>query len=286
MEPDEQDVVLAEDRAHDVEVEIVGRVRGRDRVAAERRRVQDHPPAVGQPVAPADRLARPCQPLLAEEDVRARDPEPPLEPLERLPEGLGVVRRRRLRGDQADVVVRVDPDPLGQLLVRPERLVEQAVADLLERPAGVPGLDDRRAAARVDDVDREEVVVHDEHARGGEVVARDQRLAEGRDPATQAPCRPACEDDHRDLRVARLQIVPDRHQVAGQRGRMGRREDDPRAERQETGVREGEPDGDDPDGEDEALHRARTSWSMTRSADPASRWAKCRAANCDTLSAS
>ena len=116
-----------------------------DAVAAEGRRVEDDPAIVGQAVALADRGARPGQPLLPEEDVRPRDPEARHEPLERLAERLGVERRGRLRGDQADVVVRVDPDPAGERLVHPERLVEHAVADLLERPAGVPGLDDGRA---------------------------------------------------------------------------------------------------------------------------------------------
>ena len=147
------------------EIEVVGRVRVGDAVAAEGRGVEDDPAAVGQAVAAADGLAGAGQPLLAEEDVGPRDPEARHEAVERLAEGLRVMRRGGLRGDQADVVVRVDPHPAGERLVDPERLVEHAVADLLERPARMPGLDDRRPGARLDDVDREEVVVDDEHPR-------------------------------------------------------------------------------------------------------------------------
>ena len=177
------------------------------------------PSAVQQPVAAADGVARPGEPLLAEEHVRAWDPEPRLEAFERLAEGLGVVRRGRLRRDQADVVVRMDPDPPGQLLVRAERLVEQAVAHLLEGAAGVPRLDDGRALARVDDVDREEVVVDDEDARGGQVVAGDHGLAERLDPTARTPS-PA---DGRGRRSGisgwrRDEVVPDRHEVAGRAG--------------------------------------------------------------------
>ena len=191
--------------------------------------------AVRQPVAAADGVARPGEPLLAEQHVRAGDPEPPLEAFERLAERLGVVRRGRLRRHQADVVVRVDPDPPGQLLVRAERLVEHAVADLLERAAGVPGLDDGRALARLDDVDREEVVVDDEDARGRQVVARGHGLAERLDPTAASP-RPA------DGRGRRCGISGWRRPSSSRmnarlpvsRGRMRGGEHDPRSERQET----------------------------------------------------
>ena len=51
MEPDQQDVVVAEGRLEDAEVEVVGRVGVGDGVAAEGRRVEDDPPAVVEAVA-------------------------------------------------------------------------------------------------------------------------------------------------------------------------------------------------------------------------------------------
>ncbi len=68
--------------------------------------------------------------------------------------------------------------------------------------------------------------------------------------------------------------------------RMGRGQDDAPAERQVPRDREREPDQDDPDGQDEAVHGARISSSMTRSVDPPSRWAKWRVANAATFSPS
>ena len=72
------------------------------------------------------------------------------EDVQRLAERLGVVRRDRHRRDQRDAVVGVDPDLADQVLVGPERLVEDAEAELLERPGRVPDLDARRPGRRRD----------------------------------------------------------------------------------------------------------------------------------------
>ena len=64
------------------------------------------------------------------------------------------------------------------------------------------------------------------------------------------------------------------------RGGVGGREHDPRPERQPAPERERHPDEHDPDGQHEIVHRdgspARISWSITRSVEPPSRWAKWR----------
>ena len=92
--------------------------------------------------------------------------------------------------------------------------------------------------------------------------------------------------DDRDLGMARRQVVRDGCQVAGQPRRMGGGQDDAPAEREVPRDRERDPDQDDPDGQDEAVHGATISSSMTRSVDPPSRWAKWRAAKAATFSPS
>ena len=270
MQPDEHDVVLAERLAEDVEVEVVGRPGVGHAVAPERRRVEDDPLAGGQRVSTADVLARPGEPLLAEEHVGPRDPEARHEALQRLAERLRIVRRGGLRRDETDVVVGMDPDPAGQRLVHPERLVEDAVADLLERAAGVPGLDDRRPPARLDDIDREEVVVHDEHARRGQIAAGDDGMPSRGDASARADRRPVGEDDDLDLGVPSGQIGGDGGQVPADPRRMGSRQDDPGAQPASPEDGEGGPDQGDPDGQDEPAHRVLIDRS-TRPVVPTSR---------------
>ena len=165
----------------------------------------------------------------------------------------------------------MDPDPAGQRLVHPERLVEDAVADLLERAAGVPGLDDRRPRARLDDVDREEVVVDDEDARGRQVAAGDDGVPGGGDASAHADRRPVGEDDDLDLGVPGGQIGGDRGQVPADPRRMGGGEDD---RGRAGGVRRKTAKAvrtqGDPDGQDEAAHRVLIERS-TRPVVPTSR---------------
>ena len=90
-------------------------------------------------------------------------------------------------------------DPAHELRVGAERLVEDAVAELLERARGVPHLDPRRARAWRDHVHREEVVVDDEDARRREVVARPGGERDRAQAGRTAPLVVAeREDRHRD----------------------------------------------------------------------------------------
>ncbi len=184
----------------------------------------------------------------------------------------------------------MDGDPVRERLVGPERLVEHAVADLLERPGGVPRLDDRGPVARPDDVDGEEVVVDDEDPRGRQVIGGHDGLPRRPDPPACASGRAMGDGHDRDLGVARREVVRDRCQVAGQHRRVRRGQHDPPPERQVPRIRERDADEDDADGQDDAAHRTgtagpRMSWSITRSVEPASRWAKWRLAKSATFSA-
>ena len=132
--------------------------------AAKRRRVEDDLLAVREVVARAHGPAHLSDALVVEEQVGARDADFGHELLGGLAERFRVGGNRVLRADQDVVVVGVDADLANELLAGPERLVENAVADLLERAARVPRLDDGRLGLGIDDVDREEVVVDDEHA--------------------------------------------------------------------------------------------------------------------------
>ena len=286
MEPDEQDVVPTEHRLEVGEVEVIRGPGIGHAVAPERRGVEHDPAAVFEPIAAADRGADARQPLLAEQDIRARDPVTRHEPLRRLPKRLRVMDGRRLRRDQADVVVRVDRDPPRERLVHPERLVQHAVTDLLECAAGVPCLDDRGTPPRPDDVDREVIVIDDEDPRRGQLEAGCHGMDGSNDPAAQAPSRLVSEGHHADVRCARGQIRADGRQVAGQPRAVRGGQDHAATERQQPSGDEPDPDQGDPDRQDQAAHEAMINSSMTRSVDPPSRWAKCRAANEATLSAS
>ena len=83
----------------------------------------------------------------------------------------------------------MDGDPAHERLVGAERPVEDAVAELLERPGRVPYLEPDRARARPDHVHREEVVVDDEGARRREVVAGPGGERDRADPAEHARAR-------------------------------------------------------------------------------------------------
>ena len=102
---------------------------------------------------------------LVEQEVGPRDADVRAEAIEWQIECLGVVRRDGHRGDEADVVVAMDPNAAEQQVVRAEGLVAHAVPELLERPTGVPDLHDRGATPRGDDVQREVVVVDDHEGR-------------------------------------------------------------------------------------------------------------------------
>ena len=257
MEPDQQDAVLPQDVAHQTEVQRVAEPCSANAVAAERGRVQEDAAPGRDRIALAEVRDDAGDPFLAEEDVRARDAEARHEAIERQAERLRVVGRHRGRGDQADVVVAVDGDAVGQRLVGSERLVQHAVAELLERPGRVPGLDDRGAGPRSDDVDREEVVVDDEQARRREVVARPQGMAERRDAAATPAGRTIGEDDERDRRMPAFELVPDDGQVASQHGIVGRGQDDPTTEWQDPTEREPRPNGPDADLEEQGADRPR-----------------------------
>ena len=256
------------------EVEVVRGAGVGHAVAAEGRGVEDDPAAVVEAVAVADRRARPGQAVLPEEHVRPRDAEVGPEVLERLAERLGVVDGGRLGPDQADVVVRMDAHAPSELIVHPERLVEHAVADLLECAAGVPGLDDGRPGSRPDHVDREEVVVDDEHPRGREVVRGDDRVPGGDDLAPETAAG----------RWARTTVRTFGWRAASSSRRIDRlppmvaawavAKTTRRRSAQMSGDRERDADQDDPDGQDEPVHERTMSWSMTRSAEPLSWWSK------------
>ena len=167
-----------------------------------------------------------------------------------------------------------------------KKVIEHAVADLLERTRGMPRLDDRGPGPRADDVDREEVVVDHDHPRRRQVVPGDHRLPGGGEAPAQ-PARRAMRQHHdRDGGMPSGQVVTDRRQVAAERRRVGGGEQDPGAKPPSPRQPERQPDERNPDGEDETAHRGRISWSMTRSVDPPSRCAKWRAAKAGTLAAS
>ena len=150
----------------------------------------------------------------------------------------------------------------------------------------MPGLDDRRPATGPDDIDREEVVVHDEDAGRGEIPAGDDGPPRGDDPATKAAARPVGQRDDDDLRVTGREVVADGREVAAEARRVRGGEHDPRAERQPGPGAKTEPHEQDAEAEDEVAHRGRMSWSITRSVEPASRWEKWLAAKAATLSTS
>ena len=202
----------------------------------------------------------------------------------RLAERLRVEDGTCLGADQADVVVAVDPDPPGQRLGRAERLVEHAVAELLERARGMPGLDDGRARPGADHVDREVVVVHDEQPSRGQVVARDGRAPEGPETSTEVTARRVREDHDLDGWIGGQQGVADHHEIAAQRGVVGGSQDDAAAQWKVSGKAEGGADHERPQADDHGAHRASTSSSMTRSVAPASRWAKWACTNVSTRS--
>ena len=98
------------------------------------------------------------------------------------------MRRDRHRRDEREAVVGVDPRPgRTSSSSAPNRLVQDAVAEPLERAGGVPDLDAGGARPRRDDVHREEVVVDDDRRarrRGG------SPRAGCRGPARGGPSRP------------------------------------------------------------------------------------------------
>ena len=201
----------------------------------------------------------PLDPLLPEQDVRARDAEIRPESIQRLVERFGVVGCDRHRRDEADVVVRVDPDPFQQPSVGPEGLVRDAVAELLERAAAVPGLDDRRLGARLDDVEREEVVIDDDDPAHRDAVAGAGTGPQGPEAVAQAtPADRARVLDDLDVGRPPAQLVAQHRQVAAETARMGRREDDSATHRPASSERESKADAPGAEGDEEAgRHRGR-----------------------------
>ena len=209
VQPQEQHPVVAAALADELKVQVVVVGSLMLGVAAKRRRVEEDLLAGGEAVLRADALDRLGHPLGVEEEVRARDAQFGDELLGGLTERLGVRGDRVLRADQDVVVVRVDANVSDQLLARAEGLVENAVADLLEGAARVPGLDDGRPGLGRDDVDREEVVVDDEHARGREVVLGDDRLEQRRRLAEKPRPRIGEQQDRLAAETLALQLVVD-----------------------------------------------------------------------------
>ena len=278
-------MVAAERRVQQLHVEVAGVARRGDRRAAERGGVEDHPPSLRHAVATPERARPPGGPGLVEEEVGAGDPEVGDEALERLAERLGVVRGDRHRRHEADRVARVDRRPAHALLVRAEGPVEDAVAELLERAAGVPGLDVDGAGSGPHDGHREEVVVDDRHALAREVVPGAHglpRRAEARPPAGGGPVG---EDDDPHRRAPPGELVVEVSEVALEARRVGRREHHPGSERQEPPDQEPGPDGAAADGDAQPAHRPRTR-STTRSVERPSRCSKWRSANGATFSSS
>ncbi len=269
---------------HPAQVEGVAEPRRGRVVAAERRRVQDDAAPVGDRVAPAHVVGRPGHPLGTEQDVRARDPEVRAEAFGRLPERVGEMRDHRGRGHETDVVVGVDRHAIGEGLVRPEGLVEHAVAELLEGAAGVPDLHDRRARPRPDDIDRQEVVVDHEQPRRREEMPGAHGLPQHRDAAADRAPREGGQRDDLDRRPARRELGGDAREVAADRVRVGRGQHDAAPHRPATADREAETGRPHPDGDAGEPHRPRMTSSMTRSVEDPSRCAKCRAANAGTFS--
>ena len=242
MRAKEHDVIVAEGVTECAEVEV-GRVPGDgDPLAAERRRVQDHPAAVWDRVPPANLGSDQRLPLVVEEEVRAGDSEAGREPLPRSSECLRVERREAVGRDEAQIVVGVHGDRAGVLLVRPEPRVEHAVAELLERPAGVPDLDEGGTPPRPDDVHREEVVVDDEEPGGREVEARPQGMDRRSRQLAPTTARPECELDHVDIRARRSDAVANPRQVPGDSRPVSGREHDPWPDGQEPAGEEAEAD--------------------------------------------
>ena len=193
MQLEQDGVVVAQDVVHDAQVEQVVVARLADRGAAERRRVEDDPAAVREAVSRLDPREGPVAAGRVSEQVGPREPEARREQRDRLAERLRVERRDRHGGHEREAVVAVDRDHAHERLVGAELPVEDAVAELLERAGRVPHLEPQRPRARRDHVDREEVVVDDEGARGGEVVAG----ARGRDDRPQATRDAAAADARR-----------------------------------------------------------------------------------------
>ena len=266
VEPHEDDVVVAEDGSQRLEVEEPRIPRPTDLVAPKGRRVEDDRPALGDPVSASDRGRLRGAPALVEQDVGARDPELGAEPIQRQAEGLGVGRCDAVARDEAQVVVGMDAHVAKDGRARPEGLAGQAVPEPLQRPAGVPDLDDPRPPARADRVDREVVVVHHEQAGRGEVIAGDDA------PPAPRSTRPRAPAVDRWARVVTLTSgacsgdpVTDRGEVAAEHVGVAGGQDDPPPDGAQRAEREADADEPDPDEDDEIRHGPAISWSMIRS---------------------
>ena len=178
------------------------------------------------------------------------------EPVARQAERLHVVGGRGARRHEAQVVVGVDREDPVRRLVGPERLSSDAVAELLERPGGMPRLDPDRAGARPDRRPSGRRVVHDGQPGAGEGVPGTEPLPRAGDPAPEPGPGAIGDESHGDGRCPSLELPPDVEQVAAGLGAPGAREDDPRAQR--AGAAQGEADADDEDARPHDRHATGT----------------------------
>ena len=224
MRPDEKDVILAQrpPQHPDIETPRITSLRGP--VPTEGRRIEDDAPPVAQAISTADLIGDAAGAPGVHEHVGPGDAQLRHEEVDWLPERFGVGRRDRPRGDEAEVVVDVDREGRQSGLVGAEGLVREAVAELLEGAAGMPDLGNRRPRAWPNDIQRQEVVVDDDDAGPREVIAGDRGMPQHRDAAADAAGLGVGEDADANPRMATSEVVANGGEVAADRARVGRRE--------------------------------------------------------------